>query len=71
MDVYTLERRVAEHINIRKFEEALAKDPSAQYQLSRYHKNGEETDFDRLDRRLDRIRLDPITGLTAPVLRVL
>ncbi len=44
-----LERRVAEHINIRKFEEALAKDPSAQYQLSRYHKNGEETDFDRLD----------------------
>ncbi len=44
-----LERRVAEHINIRKFEEALAKDPSAQYQLSRYHKKGGETDFDRLD----------------------
>lgn len=44
-----LERRVAEHINIRKYEEALAKDPSAQYQLSRYHNKGEETDFDRLD----------------------
>lgn len=44
-----LERRVAEHINIKKFEEALAKDPSAQYQLSRYHKNSGETDFDRLD----------------------
>ena len=44
-----LERRVAEHINIRKFEEALAKDPSAQYQLSRYHRKGDETDFDRLD----------------------
>lgn len=44
-----LERRVAEHINIRKFEEALAKDPSAQYQLSRYHKKSGETDFDKLD----------------------
>lgn len=44
-----LERRVAEHINIRKFEEALAKDPSAQYQLSRYHKKDAGTDFDRLD----------------------
>ena len=44
-----LERRVAEHINIKKFEEALAKDPSAQYQLSRYHNKGDETDFDRLD----------------------
>lgn len=44
-----LERRVAEHINIRKYEEALAKDPSAQYQLSHYHRNGDETDFDRLD----------------------
>lgn len=44
-----LERRVAEHINIKKFEEALANDPSAQYQLSRYHKKGDETDFDRLD----------------------
>ncbi|MDE6917218.1 MAG: hypothetical protein K2P39_10535 [Lachnospiraceae bacterium] len=44
-----LERRVAEHINIRKFEEALANDPSAQYQLNRYHRNDEETDFDRLD----------------------
>jgi len=44
-----LERRVAEHINIKKYEEALAKDPSAQYQLSRYHKKEEETDFDRLD----------------------
>ncbi|MDE5825359.1 MAG: hypothetical protein K2H91_11855 [Lachnospiraceae bacterium] len=44
-----LERRIAEHINIKKFEEALAKDPSAQYQLSRYHKKGDETDFDRLD----------------------
>ena len=44
-----LERRVAEHINIRKYEEALAKDPSAQYQLNRYHKKADETDFDRLD----------------------
>lgn len=44
-----LERRVAEHINIRKLEEALANDPSAQYQLSRYHKKDDETDFDRLD----------------------
>ncbi|MDE6219591.1 MAG: hypothetical protein K2G51_04015 [Lachnospiraceae bacterium] len=44
-----LERRVAEHINIKKFEEALANDPSAQYQLSRYHKKENETDFDRLD----------------------
>lgn len=44
-----LERRVAEHINIKKFEEALANDPSAQYQLSRYHKKDDETDFDRLD----------------------
>ena len=44
-----LERRIAEHINIKKFEEALAKDPSAQYQMSRYHKKGDETDFDRLD----------------------
>lgn len=44
-----LERRVAEHLNIKKFEEALAKDPSAQYQLSRYHKKGNETDFDMLD----------------------
>lgn len=44
-----LERRIAEHINIRKYEEALAKDPSAQYQLSRYHRMDEETDFDRLD----------------------
>lgn len=44
-----LERRAAEHINIKKYEEALAKDPSAQYQLSRYHKKDEETDFDRLD----------------------
>ena len=33
-----LERRAADRINIKKFEEALAKDPSAQYQLSRYHK---------------------------------
>ncbi len=44
-----LERRVAEHINIKKFEEALAMDASAQYQLGRYHKQGDETDFDRLD----------------------
>lgn len=44
-----LERRVAEHLNIKKFEEALANDPSAQYQLSRYHKKGNETDFDALD----------------------
>lgn len=44
-----LERRAAEHINIKKFEEALAKDPSAQYQLSRYHKIEDETDFDWLD----------------------
>ncbi|MEZ3463937.1 MAG: hypothetical protein K1W23_17640 [Lachnospiraceae bacterium] len=44
-----LERRVAEHLNISKYEEALAKDPSAQYQLSRYHRKGDETDFDRLD----------------------
>lgn len=44
-----LERRVAEHINIKKVEEALAVDPSAQYQLRRYHRQPEETDFDRLD----------------------
>lgn len=44
-----LERRAADHINIKKFEEALEKDPSAQYQFSRYHKKKEETDFDRLD----------------------
>lgn len=44
-----LERRVAEHLNIKKYEDALANDPSAQYQLSMYHKKGEETDFDRLD----------------------
>ncbi|MDE6054436.1 MAG: hypothetical protein K2G55_11880 [Lachnospiraceae bacterium] len=44
-----LERRIAEHINIKKFEEALAKDPSAQYQLSRYRRKGDGTDFDRLD----------------------
>ena len=44
-----LERRAAEHINIKKFEEALAKDPSAQYQLSMYHKTEDETDFDWLD----------------------
>ena len=43
-----LERHVVERINIKKYEEALAKDPSAQYQLSHYHKQ-EETDFDRLD----------------------
>lgn len=44
-----LERRVAEHLNIRKYEEALANDPSAQYQLGRYHRKEDETDFDRLD----------------------
>lgn len=44
-----LERRVAEHINIKKYEDALASDPSAQYQLSRYHRKQDETDFDRLD----------------------
>ncbi|MCX4375155.1 MAG: hypothetical protein OSJ61_03195 [Lachnospiraceae bacterium] len=44
-----LERRASDHINIKKFEEALAKDPSAQYQLGRYHKKGNESDFDRLD----------------------
>lgn len=44
-----LERRAAERINIKKYEEALEKDPSARYQLSRYHKKDEETDFDRLD----------------------
>ncbi len=44
-----LERRTADRVNIRKFEEALARDPSAQYQLSRYHRKEEETDFDRLD----------------------
>jgi len=44
-----LERRAADRINIKKFEEALAKDPSAQYQLSRYHKKKDETDFDKLD----------------------
>jgi hypothetical protein len=44
-----LERRAADRINIKKFEEALAKDPSAQYQLSRYHKKKDEMDFDRLD----------------------
>lgn len=41
-----------EHINIKKFEKALANDPSAQYQLSRYGINNDETvqtDFDRLD----------------------
>ena len=44
-----LERRAAERIKIRKYEEALANDPSAQYQLNKYHKKSEETDFDRLD----------------------
>ena len=44
-----LERRVAEHLNIKKYEDALANDPSAQYQLSMYQKKGDETDFDRLD----------------------
>ncbi|MDE6363863.1 MAG: hypothetical protein K2O40_13155 [Lachnospiraceae bacterium] len=44
-----LERRAADHIHIKKFEEALAKDPSAQYQFSRYHKIEDETDFDWLD----------------------
>ena len=44
-----LERRAVDRINIKKFEEALAKDPSAQYQFSRYHKKKDETDFDRLD----------------------
>ena len=44
-----LERRAAEHINIKKYEEALAKDPSAQYQLNRYRKKEGGTDFDRLD----------------------
>lgn len=44
-----LERRVAEHINIKKAEEILAGDPSAQYQLSRYHRQQDGTDFDRLD----------------------
>lgn len=42
-------RRAAEQLNIKKFEEALAKDPSAQYQLSRYQKNKNQSDFDALD----------------------
>lgn len=44
-----LERRAADRVSIRKFEEALANDPSAQYQLSRYKKKTAETDFDLLD----------------------
>lgn len=39
----------AGQLNIKKFEEALAKDPSAQYQYSRYRKKIGESDFDRLD----------------------
>lgn len=42
-------RRAAGQVNIRKFEEALANDPSAQYQLSRYRKNNNKSDFDALD----------------------
>lgn len=42
-------RRSAEQLNIRKFEEALEKDPSAQYQLGRYRKKNGESDFDLLD----------------------
>lgn len=41
-------KRAAQHLNIKKFEEALANDPSAQYQLSRYRKNN-KSDFDALD----------------------
>lgn len=42
-------RRAAEHLNIIKFEEALAKDPSAQYQLSKYKKKDNKSDYDALD----------------------
>lgn len=42
-------RRAAERLNIKKFEEALAKDPSAQYQLSRYKKKDNKSDYDALD----------------------
>ena len=42
-------RRAAEQLNIKKFEEALANDPSAQYQLSRYKKKNNQSDFDALD----------------------
>lgn len=42
-------RRAAEQLNIKKFEDALANDPSAQYQLSKYKKKNNESDFDALD----------------------
>ncbi|MDE7322693.1 MAG: hypothetical protein K2N73_08130 [Lachnospiraceae bacterium] len=42
-------RRAAEQLNIKKFEEALANDPSAQYQLSRYKKKHSKSDYDVLD----------------------
>ncbi len=42
-------KHAAEQMNIKKFEEALAKDPSAQYQLSRYKKKNNKSDYDALD----------------------
>lgn len=45
-------KHAQEHVNMEKFEKALANDPSAQYQLKHYKtKNNEtdRTDFDRLD----------------------
>lgn len=42
-------KHAAEKMNIKKFEEALAKDPSAQYQLSRYKKKNNKSDYDALD----------------------
>ena len=42
-------RRAAEQLNARKLEEALANDPSAQYQLSRYRKKKNKSDYDALD----------------------
>lgn len=42
-------KRAAEQLNIIKFEEALAKDPSAQYQLSKYKKKDNKSDYDALD----------------------
>lgn len=45
-----LERaRSAQRLKIKEFEEALANDPSAQYQLAKYCKKNGESDFDRLD----------------------
>lgn len=41
--------RASEQLNARKLEEALANDPSAQYQLSRYRKKNNRSDYDALD----------------------